>query len=445
MKNRFIYIILFTFIALASCEDKMKDEYNQIQEDLEKLKEEQSKSETEKNNLTAEQIELAKQNQIVRLDKYLNWYLNFFVNKGALNHRMDDFTTKNIFADGVLKSTQINYTSYDEIRNYDANYFSQIKETITHTLDDNGLIAKSEAIDYTLTWTWNDDNSVKVYMHNKVDNSDYEFTSNADLLITNVKQLKNNGELLGGSIYNYNQNGLLTHTESTWRGNKSDIEDYTYDENNNMIKYTYKYREDSEPNIYNLSYDNKNRLIKIYTKKDKEHEQEIENTFSYDNGYIIKSNNKTTGKLLEKKYTDSSMKIRVYNKMTKTRYKVDELYENNYLISRTIKSTESDGEYKLYLDVYTREDDVMQKAVSTTTKYSPDNKIISKTRKTYYDLVYRDGKNLYEYPHVNYYSDYKYKYEELNDEGEMEITRHYREQWEKIDGEWVQVTVDYLI
>lgn len=427
--------------VFSSCEDEMKDEYNQIKTDLEKLKEEKQTSEEEnakykaeleeaKNlnaKLSEEKLAFAKKTQAVRMDKFVNTYVRFFLYDGLMWVQEDECSSKNIYEDGSLKSTIVYYVNHEELTRNDYNYFDKVSKTITHTLDENGLLLESKGNDFTIIWNWNEDNTVTLKINQFIENKSYELISDENLNIVKFTQNDGLGFPLYVSVSKYNEAGLLLSDERLAdNGEVREGRYFVYDANNNMTKATLKTSYSDKDKFYDMTYDEKNRLTKVYTSCDWEKGYELENTFSYDNGYTERFSNLTLKKTEETKYTDITKKDKVSRKLYKeednniTNY----TYKNGYLTDKIETKDYEDGTSIKWAYVITRDENQLVTTYDYKChRYDTDKNETLVQRKLYYDVIQDAAKDTKEYLSETSYKEYKKKVWEIV-EGEYKVIKH---------------------
>ena len=300
MNNKIFYILTLVFFVFASCGDEMKDEYEQIKKDLEKAKSELSEAEKAAAKLKEEEKELVIASQKSKIDKFVNWYFRIYIVRSSKYITSNDFTIKNIFEESKLTKTVISYNSCDAISMESYYKHLNLKQTLVHTSNDDGLITKSECDEYTVDWIWESSKRLKfiLKMKEQVDKRRYEIVINENnQLLSDEAFYASYGQRSHCYKTECNEAGLITKIEVF--NSKDELNAgyyYKYDSNNNIIEH--KVKEGSSEYVYEYSYDTENRITRIYTKKSRAG-LEIEKTFTYKDGKVYVKYHNITDDIIE--------------------------------------------------------------------------------------------------------------------------------------------------
>jgi cell division protein FtsB len=405
MKN-IIYTLLLTSFVFFSCDDKYKDEYNQIKKDIEKEKAEAEKLKNEQQTLEAEQIELAKKSQIARIENITTWYFKNFVIQNSYGVDLEEVSTKNIFdEDNNLVSTNIYYTNLKVIGgDYNDNHY-KLSQTLTHSLNDKGLITKSVCTDFTVDWAWKENNEV-IFTLNKLDKNEIvELTTNSKSVIKGIKKYDSNKNLINELAYEYNNENSLTKIEYI-NANNNVLYGYyyKYDTNNNIIEYKLDSKSEGEKIIYEFAYDKENRLSRVYSNEDTNGD-EFEKLYSYDNGFTITliKNGKTT----TKRFTNLDMKFMEYSK-EETNSGIKEKFYKNRIFEKEIYKSKRDKDNYIITKTLKLENNKAVEYKVVKENISEDNVKTTAYVETYTDLTLKHDAKLNYYTSYYYFQEYIY-------------------------------------
>lgn len=266
--KKIIIISIASLLFFCSCEDKNKDEYNQIKKDLEQLNKEKQELEDKTKELEAEEKALIIENQQFKVNKVVDWYFKVYIYRTMKYLQFGDYTTKNVFDEANLKKTIITFREYEAISHYSKIKHQSTQQILNHTLNDEGMVIKSECDEYTIDWNWENASELKIVLKLKgLDKRRYELKINEHNQILREDVYYPHGQRDFCFEYEYNDANLYTKIERyNSKNEKSESYIYSYNEQYNITQY--KIVKGANEYLYTYTYDADGRITRIYTSKD---------------------------------------------------------------------------------------------------------------------------------------------------------------------------------